>query len=195
MDKHEVDRKTYFKLFTSTFYLSAFTFGGGYVIVPLMRKTFVEDLKWIEEKEMLNLIAIAQSSPGAAAVNVSILLGYNIAGPLGAAITILGTILPPLIILTIISLFYASFKENRIVNSVLRGMQSGVAAVIVDVVIKLGGNVFKQKEVLSIIIMFAAFILTFIFEINIIYIILASALIGAAKIILWQKSRKAGSIK
>jgi chromate transporter len=195
MDKHEVDRKTYFKLFTSTFYLSAFTFGGGYVIVPLMRKTFVEDLKWIEEKEMLNLIAIAQSSPGAAAVNVAILLGYNIAGPLGAAITILGTILPPLIILTIISLFYASFKENRIVNSVLRGMQSGVAAVIVDVVIKLGGNVFKQKEALSIIIMFAAFILTFIFEINIIYIILASALIGAAKIILWQKSRKAGSIK
>lgn len=195
MNKHTVDRKTYLKLFTSTFSLSVFTFGGGYVIVPLMRKTFVEDLQWIEEKEMLNLIAIAQSSPGAAAVNVSILLGYNIAGPLGAAVTILGTILPPLIIISIISIFYAAFRDNRVVNSVLRGMQSGVAAVIMDVVYKLGSNVFKQKEMLSIIIMLAAFTATFVFKINILYIILASALIGAAKIIYWQQKHKIGKVK
>lgn len=195
MIKPAVDRKTYLKLFISTFYLSAFTFGGGYVIVPLMRKTFVDDLKWIEEKEMLNLIAIAQSSPGAAAVNVSILLGYNIAGPFGAAVTILGTILPPLIIISIISIFYAAFRDNRIVNSVLRGMQSGVAAVIMDVVFKLGGNIFKQKELLSIIIMLAAFAATFIFKVSILYIILISALIGAAKIIIWQQKTKAGKVK
>ena len=70
----------YRKLFTSTFYLSAFTFGGGYVIIPLMRKKFVEQFHWIEETEMLDLTAIAQSAPGQIAVNASILIGYRLAG-------------------------------------------------------------------------------------------------------------------
>lgn len=140
------DKKTFIKLFTSTFYLSAFTFGGGYVIIPLMKKKFVDDLKWIEEEEMLNLTAIAQSSPGAVAVNASILLGYRIAGILGALVTILGTILPPLIIISIISFFYEAFSANVVVNAVLKGMQAGVAAVIADVVISLGHNVTKEKK-------------------------------------------------
>ena len=96
-------KNIYIKLFISTFYLSAFTFGGGYVIIPLMKKKFVDDLQWIEDDEMLNLTAIAQSSPGAVAVNAAILLGYRVAGILGALVTILGTILPPIITLTIIS--------------------------------------------------------------------------------------------
>ena len=74
-----VKKSIYRKLFISTFYLSAFTFGGGYVIVPLMKKKFVDDLNYIEEEEMLNLVAIAQSSPGPVAVNASILLGYKVA--------------------------------------------------------------------------------------------------------------------
>ena len=77
-------KQVYLKLFTSTFYLSTFTFGGGFVIIPLMKKKFVDDLKWIEEEEMLNLTAIAQSSPGAVAVNASILLGYQVAWITGA---------------------------------------------------------------------------------------------------------------
>ncbi len=93
--------KFYLKLFWSTFTLSAFTIGGGYVIVPLMRKKFVEELKWIDEEEMLNLVAISQSAPGAIAVNTSIMVGYRIAGVFGAFVTILGTVLPPLIIITV----------------------------------------------------------------------------------------------
>lgn len=96
-------KHVYRRLFASTFYLSAFTFGGGYVIIPLMKKKFVDDLQWIEEEEMLNLTAIAQSSPGAVAVNAAILLGYRVAGISGALVTILGTILPPFITLSIIS--------------------------------------------------------------------------------------------
>ena len=98
--------KLYLKLFTSTFYLSAFTFGGGYVIVPLMKKKFADDLHWIEEKEMIDLAAIAQSAPGPIAVNAAILVGYRIAGVLGALTTIIGTVLPPFVILAVISLFY-----------------------------------------------------------------------------------------
>ena len=81
------------KLFLSTLYLSAFTFGGGYVIVTLMKKKFVDEYHWIDEQEMLDLVAIAQSSPGAIAVNGAIVVGYKLAGIPGALVAILGTIL------------------------------------------------------------------------------------------------------
>lgn len=183
----------YRKLFSSTFYLSAFTFGGGYVIIPLMKKKFVDDLHWIEEEEMLNLAAIAQSSPGAVAVNASILLGYRIAGVLGALVTILGTVLPPFIILSMISLFYTAFRENIIVNAILKGMQSGVAAVIADVVINLGANIAKQKELVSIFIMIGAFVATYFLKVNVMYIILICGFIGAVKVFANEKKKKGGN--
>ena len=83
------------KLFISTLYLSAFTFGGGYVIVTLMKKKFVDQYHWIEENEMLDLVAIAQSSPGAIAVNGAIVVGYKLAGMVGAVTAIIATIIPP----------------------------------------------------------------------------------------------------
>ena len=180
----------YMKLFSSTFYLSAFTFGGGYVIIPLMQKKFVDDLKWIDEDEMLNLTAIAQSSPGAVAVNASILLGYRVAGILGAFISILGTVLPPLIIISIISFFYTAFRENIVVNAVLKGMQAGVAAVIADVVLNLGGNVVKEKDLISAFVMISAFIATFFLKINVMYIILVCGCIGDGKIMLQERKNK-----
>ena len=180
-------KHVYRRLFASTFYLSAFTFGGGYVIIPLMKKKFVDDLQWIEEEEMLNLTAIAQSSPGAVAVNAAILLGYRVAGISGALVTILGTILPPFITLSIISIFYTAFRDNTVVNAVLKGMQAGVAAVIADVVMSLGSNVFKQKDIVSVIVMVGAFISTFFFGINVMYIIFVCGCIGAVKILIQMK--------
>ena len=102
----------YRKLFISTFELCACTFGGGFVIIPLMRKKFVEELGWIEEEEMLDFTAIAQALPGAIVVNASIMLGYHIAGIPGAILAVLGTVLPPLIIISIISMFYQAFRNN-----------------------------------------------------------------------------------
>ncbi|MCI8405988.1 MAG: chromate transporter [Oscillospiraceae bacterium] len=172
------DVKTYWKLFSSTFCLSAFTFGGGYIIIPLMRKKFVEELHWIEEQEMLDLSAIAQSSPGAIAVNAAILVGYRIAGIPGALVTICGTILPPLIILSIISVIYGWFRSNPWVAALLKGMQSGVAAVIADVTIRMAGDVIRQKKLLYILIMAGAFCATFFLKINVVYIILSCVLLG-----------------
>ena len=117
--KMKKNLKFYLTLFWSTFSLSAFTVGGGYVIVPLMRKKFVEELEWIDEEEMLNLVAISQSAPGPIAVNAAIMVGYRIAGVPGVFVSIFGTVLPPLIIITVIAQFYAAFKENRIVNALL----------------------------------------------------------------------------
>ncbi len=173
------DIKLYFKLFTSTFLLSAFTFGGGYVIISLMKKKFVEQYKWIDENEMLDLTAIAQSTPGAIAVNASILIGYRMAGLLGALLTVLGTVLPPLIILSVISVAYTAFRDSVMVGYTLRGMQAGVAAVIIDVVINMIHNVIKEKKILSILLMLAAFIALFVFDVNVIIIILVCGLLGA----------------
>ena len=98
-------RTVLWKIFISTLYLSAFTFGGGYVIVSLMKKKFVDEYHWIEENEMLDLVAIAQSAPGAIAVNGAIVVGYKLAGIAGVMTAILGTVIPPFLILSILSVF------------------------------------------------------------------------------------------
>lgn len=175
----EKNLKFYLTLFWSTFSLSAFTIGGGYVIVPLMRKKFVEELKWIDEEEMLNLVAISQSAPGPIAVNTSIMVGYRIAGVFGAFVTILGTVLPPLIIITIIAQLYTAFIQNKIVNALLLGMRAGVAAVIVDVIIKMVKDIIKTKNKVSIFIMLIALGATVIFDVNAALIIILSGAFGA----------------
>lgn len=172
------DMKFYLKLFSSTFQLSAFTFGGGYVIVPLMKKQFVEKLGWLDEKEMLDFTAIAQSSPGAIAVNASVLLGFHLSGIPGALVAIFGTVLPPLILLSVISIGYSVFISNEIVKNVLRGMEAGVCAVIIDVVIDMGKSVLKDKSIISIILMIGAFMAVAIFYVNVMYVILICALVG-----------------
>lgn len=168
----------YWKLFTSTFYLSAFTFGGGYVIVPLMKKKFVEEYHWIEEKEMIDLVAIAQSSPGAIAVNASIIIGYRLAGIKGALITVLGTVLPPLILITLISQFYVSFKENAIINTMLKAMQAAVGAVIMDVVYGMVKNVVLEKKLLFTGLMIVVFIASYLCKMNVMLIIILCGFAG-----------------
>lgn len=169
----------YLKLFTSTFKLSACTFGGGFVIIPLMRKKFVEELHWVEEQEMLDLTAIAQSSPGAIAVNASILIGYHVAGVLGALLTVLGTVLPPLIIISIISFFYTAVRDNAMISMALSGMLAGVAAVICDVVMTMGSDIVKRKRFLPIAVLLASFVAARFLNVNIILIILICGVIGA----------------
>lgn len=165
-------------LFWSVFKISACTFGGGFVIVPLMRDRFVKQLKWIEEDEMLDLTAIAQSSPGAIAVNGAISVGYRVAKIPGALVAILGSILPPLIIITIISKFYDAFRSNQYVSLAMKGMLAGIAAVICDVVIKMGTDIFKTKRLLYILILFGSFVLTRFLNVSVMWIILACILIG-----------------
>ena len=175
--------KTLWQLFLSTLYISAFTFGGGFVIVTFMKKKFVDELHWIDEDEMLDLTAIAQSSPGSIAVNAAILVGWRVGGAAGIAMAVLGTLLPPMLILSIISFFYAAFASNRYVALTLRGMQAGVAAVILDVVCGLGSKVVKEHSALSVALMFCAFAATFFFKINVVFILLAAALVGAVKLL------------
>ena len=173
-------------LFLTTLYISAFTFGGGFVIVTFMKHKFVDELHWINEQEMLDFTALAQSCPGAIAVNAAILVGWNVYGLAGMLVATLGTILPPMIILSVVSFFYAIFSANVWVAIVLKGMQAGVAAVILDAACSLGESALKEKSSLSIFIMTAAFVCDFFLGVNVVYIILVAACIGIIQFIWYQ---------
>ena len=187
-DKKQVLRR----LFFSTLSLSAFTFGGGYVIVTLLKKKFVDECHWIEEDEMLDLVAIAQSTPGAIAVNGAIVVGYKLAGMLGAAVAITATIIPPFVIISVISVFYEAFRSNFLVSQMLAGMQAGVGAVIASVVWQMGTDVVRSKSAASILIMAAAFAAACLFEVNVVLVVLAAAAVGVVRTLLAQRRGKEG---
>lgn len=175
------------KLFVATLYLSAFTFGGGYVIVTLMKKKFVDEYHWIEENEMLDLVAIAQSSPGAIAVNGAIVVGYKLAGIIGALVAILGTILPPFMIISVISVCYNAFRSNFYVAEMLSGMQAGVGAVIASVTYDMGAPIVKEKDPMSLLIMAGAFLAACVLEINVIYIVITCGVLGVIRTLLAKR--------
>lgn len=127
---------------------------------------------------MLDMTAIAQSSPGAIAVNAAILVGYHVAGIPGALLTVLGTVIPPLIIISVISMFYQAFRDNPVVNLVMAGMLCGVAAVIFDVVIDMTKTILEKKNILPVLVLIGAFIAVRFFSVNILLVILVCGIIG-----------------
>lgn len=171
-------------LFSAMLSISAFTFGGGFVIVSLMKRKLVDELGWLTEEEMLDMTALSQSAPGAIAVNAAILTGRRIAGWPGMIAAVTGTLIPPIVIIGVISLIYAQFASNEWVKAALAGMSCGVAAVIGDVVYGLGGRVIKGRSGLNILLMAAAFVLTFFLKVNVVFIILGAAAVGAVRIFL-----------
>ncbi|MDD4164220.1 MAG: chromate transporter [Eubacteriales bacterium] len=174
------DFRFYIKLFISCFELSAFTFGGGYVMISLMRKKFVEKLGWLNEEEMLDFTVIAQSSPGAIAINTTLLLGFRLAGIPGAIITVFATVLPPFLIIYALSFGYSALQYNAVFQGVMRGMQAGVAAVITDVVIGMAKSVLKNraKAVISLVLMIGAFAAVSLFSVNPMLVIAFAAVSG-----------------
>ena len=186
----EKDYSKLWTLFKSMFVLSACTFGGGFVIVSLMKKKYVEELKWLEEDEMLDVTAITQSAPGPLPVNASVIIGYRIAGVAGSLTAILGTILPPMIIISIISLFYEEFRTNPYVATALQVMRAGVAAVIFDVVINLAGNVVKTGRFLYMTMMIVAFVSTYFLDVSAMVIIFVCLGIGLADLYFVLKKNK-----
>lgn len=190
VQRNEKTREIYWILLKTTFVLSAFTVGGGYVIVPLMQKKFVEELAWIETEEMLDLVAIAQSIPGALAVNTSILVGYRIAGVSGAIVTVVGTVSPPLFLITIISYFYLAFRDNPLISALMVGMQIGVVAVIANVVYKMIQDVLKMKDWVTTLILIGSFMAAVFFDINVILIIFVAGTLGFINNILRLRRRR-----
>ena len=168
----------YVSLFIKMLTISAFTFGGGFVIISMMRRTFAQKLKWLDDQEVLDMTAIAQSAPGALGVNSAIIFGYRIAGIPGVVVSLTATVIPPLVILSVLAFFYKQFIGNPVAQTVMQVLRAGVAAVIVDVVIDLASNVIKSKDVLNLILMIAAFFALTVFRVSSLAIILIALVIG-----------------
>lgn len=193
MKRTESKAAILWQLFKATFLLSAFTFGGGFVIVSLMKKKFVEELGWLEEDEMLDITAIAQSSPGPIPINASVILGYRMCGLPGTLVAILGTALPPMIIISVISMFYVQFRSNPIIALALQVMRAGVAAVIFDVVINLAKNVIKTRRTMYIGLMIAAFVARAILGVEATVLILVCLGVGLVDMAVQTRSKKANT--
>lgn len=172
------DKNFYWKLFKSTFIVSMFTVGGGYVIIPLLKAKYVDEYKWISDEETLNMVAIAQSTPGVMAVNTAIMLGYRMAGVMGALTGMFATVLPPLIIITIVATFYDIVASNEYVQLVLKGMQCGATALLLNVAIDLLKKQFSKKLILPIVIIIGTFVANLFFNVNIMILVAIDGVIG-----------------
>ncbi len=177
-------KKSLWNLFKTMFTLSCCAFGGGYVVISLMKKKFVEDLQWLQEEEMLDITAITQSCPGPLLVNAATVIGYRVGGAKGAATAILASILPPLVIIGIISVFYTQFRTNPYISIALQVMRAGVAAVIVDVVWNLAKNICKTRRLLYIAMMVVGFACTAVFGISGMLVIFACLGIGILELLI-----------
>ena len=177
-------------LFKSMFLLSACTFGGGFVIVSLMKKKFVEELKWLEEDEMLDITAITQSSPGPLPVNASVIIGYRMQGIPGSLAAVLGTILPPMFVISLICVFYTEFRQNLYIAAALQVMRAGVAAVILDVTWNLATNVWNSHSVFYTSLMVLSFCGAYFFGVSAMIIILICLVIGITEAVLTSYKKK-----
>ncbi len=177
------------ELFLTFFRINAITFGGGYTIVAILRDEFVLRKKIIDENEMLDLTALAQSGPGAMAINTSVLTGYKLRGPIGAVVCMLASVLPCIIIITVISYFYQEFRANYFVNAALVGMSGVIAAVLIVTTYNMGKNVLKKHPIFSSFIMALSFCLSFFFHVNSGLIVLSFGAMGLVLFSLIKEER------
>lgn len=146
--------KKYLNLFSIFFKIGAFTFGGGYAMVPIMEREIVENKKLINSEEFIDMLALAQASPGPIAVNTSIFIGYKLNGILGALTCLLGTVLPSFSIILIVAIFFNQFKNISIVNKIFSGIRPAIAALILSSVITMikKGDNLKNRVILALIV-------------------------------------------
>lgn len=164
------------ELFISIFKIGAFTFGGGYAMIPLIEEEVVTKRNWIKKEEFMDILVVSQSLPGALAINTSIFLGYKIAGFIGAVAALLAVILPSFMIIILIATFFMKFRDNEIVNAAFKGISAAVPMLVLVGAISLSRGLKKNtRTVLTIIISVIA--LSF-FDINPILIIAIAAIFG-----------------
>ena len=178
----------YFWLARINLFISSFTFGGGYVVVPMVRKYFTQKKSLFTEEELMEMAAIAQSSPGAIAVNLVALAGYRAGGTAGLAISCICAVVPPILILAVISLCYSAFIANTIVAAVLKGMQAGVAALIVDFIADMTGVIAKERSWVLNILVLLSFCVSFFTSINVMLVLLCSCLVCMIRV--YVKTKK-----
>lgn len=168
-----------FWLIKANIIISCLAVGGGYMIIPLIKKQFIDKAQAFSFDELIEMSAIAQAAPGAIAINLSAIVGYKIAGFIGAVVSCIAAIVPPLLIISGVALCYEKLIHNHQINAALKGMIAAIAAIIIDVVYDMGKNVARTKEVLGLFTAAAVFLAAFVFNVNAILLIVLSLFIYA----------------
>ena len=175
-------------LFLTFFKIGGFTFGGGHAMIPLIQKETVENKKWITDDDILEIIAIAESTPGPVAINAATFVGYRTAGILGAACATFGVVLPSFLIILAIAYLLNSFMEIKAVQYAFLGINAGVLALL----FKALWNMYKKspKGWVSYVVMGASFVLTAILKVNLFVVIVCCAVFGLVTALLAERRLK-----
>ena len=180
--------KLLLSLFLTFMKIGVVTFGGGYAMIPIIERETAQRHKWIQESDLINVVAISESTPGPIAICAATFIGYEVAGFFGAFFATVGVVLPSFVIIFIISLFLRQFEELKIIKYAFFGIRAGVLALIVKAVI----SMFKQspKNIVAYIIMASSFVLVTFFSTNVLVIILSSAVVGLCATLIARKRGK-----
>ena len=181
--------KNIWLLFIKFFKIGLFTFGGGYAMISLIHAEVVNNMKWLDDDEMINLIVIAESTPGVLAINTATFVGYKIAGVTGSALATIGVSLPSLIIISLISLIYEEFKEFKYVEYAFNGIRAGIVLLIIDAVLKL--NKKNKKDLFYFIVLGLTIIASLFFsEVQVVHILIAAIILGIAYTYIFVREKK-----
>lgn len=178
----------YFTLFKVFAKIGAFTFGGGYAMIPIIQTEIVDNKKWIDEDEMIDILAIAESTPGPLAVNSATFIGYKTGGIFGSVCATVGVVLPSFIIIFLISLFLEQFKSFVWVQYAFSGIQAGVVFLVLSAAFKLFQKC--EKNIKNMVMMAAVFLLAVITNFNVIYLLFSCALLNIIYMLLTAKGEK-----
>ena len=163
------------------------TANSGYAILSVMKNTFVQKRKWLTEEQMEDYIALCQGSPGPLAINASMIIGYHVGGLGGAIAAVLGCAIPPLVIMLLVSIFYAAIISNNWVRVFMKGMQAGVIAMLIDLIWGMFKNVTKEQKIYPIAIMLVAFLYTWFTKFSTFYLVLGCIAVAVAAFLLRQR--------
>lgn len=182
--------KTCTWLFFIQLFIGTFTFGGGYVVLPMVEKYYVAKKHLFTEEELMEMAAISQSAPGAIAVNLAVLAGYRTAGMLGALVSCTASLLPSLVILSLVTVWYEAFAANQSVAHALKGMQAGVAAVILVYLADMLLRLSKEKSLFLMGMVPAVFAAGFLFRVNIVLILIICCVLCLLRVYRRQRGGK-----
>ncbi|WP_024615643.1 chromate transporter [Clostridium sp. Ade.TY] len=165
------------KMFIAFFKIGAFTFGGGYAMIPIIEEEVVNKQGWVSKEEFMDMLVVSQSFPGAMAVNCSIFIGYKISGVIGGVVALLGVALPSFLIILLIATLFMQFRHNYYVNLAFKGISAAVPILVLTGVVSLAKGVNRNLRN-GIILVLALLALT-VFKINPIIVIVVAAIYGA----------------
>ena len=184
----KVSGKVLWQVFSSFFKIGAFTFGGGYAMIPLIQNEAVEKRHWVSDEDILEVVAIAESTPGPIAINSATFVGYKAAGILGSVCATLGVVLPSFVIILLLSYVLQQFQQVLAVQYAFQGIRAGVLALLVKAL----WTMYKKspKGWVGYVVMGASFILTAVFDFNVIFVIIGCAVFGVVTSLAMERRAK-----